>query len=700
MNGKTKTFLHFRPLFYGFLALLIAIVSTKFVFSGDLTYIIVVSVILFLTILFLCLKRQFFALIFLLSVFALGIGLYYLGLAFYSTTEYSSSCHISGRVTDYNSGNNYILDDVKVNGKSEKNIYITIVLSDNQIAMGDIISFDGQISQAKLFELGDLKTFYFRHNIGYTASVNEVDITKSGTKIKFAEKVRESIRRSLLGSMGSKNGSIAYSVLFGDKTQVEDDVKDAYNGAGIMHLLSVSGLHVGFLIALLGFVLSKCRVRGVANFSINFILIGFYAYLCSFSPSVVRAGVMGLVLLFASLSGRWYDNLNCMGLAGMIILLASPLSAFDAGFLMSFACVLSIFLIYPVLTKFLKKVFPNKIAEYFAISLSAEIGVLPFSAMIFSSFNFLAFFVNLIIIPIFSVLFPLLFISAILSALSGFFGFLLKFCGFGFDAIYFVADKFAQTKLTLILSPTSVYVILALFVLLFVLSKYFMVSKKSRTIAGLSVFGFLIILFGISLIPINVNSSVSFYSSFGSYSILVTNSAKESVIIDMGKPINMKKFENSLGIDNVGSVFVLNQTKVNYETFNDIGAKNIIRCGNVQGYEEEISVEQNGVSKVGGFDFCYHANSGKVFGLEIGFDGTRIFLFKTNQETDENVNFVSTQNFDFVVFANEAKNISAFSQQTKVIAQYSSEGVDSSYAKNGNFTYQIGSQGNLRRCLD
>jgi len=90
------------------------------------------------------------------------------------------------------------------------------------------------------------------------------------------------------------------------------------------------------LITLLGFLLKKIRVRGFLNFLICFVFLGVYVYLCGFTPSVLRAGVMGLVLLATKLSGKCYDGLNSLGLSGIVILLISPLFALDVGFQMSF----------------------------------------------------------------------------------------------------------------------------------------------------------------------------------------------------------------------------------------------------------------------------------------------------------------------------------------------------------------------------
>jgi competence protein ComEC len=203
---------------------------------------------------------------------------------------------------------------------------------------------------------------------------------------------------------------------------------------------------VSFLIALLGFVLKKLSTKGWLNFLICFAFLMLYAWFCGFSPSVVRAGIMGLVLLASTLTGKCYDNLSSVGFAGGLILLCSPLTALDVGFQMSVFCVVSIFVIAPVLSKWFGKALPKPIAVSMAVSISATIGILPFSAKIFSTLNLLSVFANLIVVPIFSVLYPLLFVFAFVAAILPFMGFLLKICNFSFDFIQLVSNFFAQNN--------------------------------------------------------------------------------------------------------------------------------------------------------------------------------------------------------------------------------------------------------------
>ncbi|MBR1890763.1 MAG: ComEC/Rec2 family competence protein [Clostridia bacterium] len=538
MVSKRRKLIHFRPLFYGFVAFLLALISARFVFSGNVVYIVMDCVIFFGVGAFLLVKKDIIPAIVLLSVFLLGFGWHFVGMSTFEGKEYSLPANVTARVSDdlYTSGNTgtVTLKDVKINGKKEKNIRLSYNIETDTLSVGDVISFNGNVKKAKMFlKGGSFNSTLYRKRTAYTVRLQESDIMVTGTKITFAEGIRLKVQTVLNKHMGEENGAVAYAVLFGDKRGIDNEMKNIYNSAGIVHILTVSGLHISFLIALLGFVLKKCKVKGWLNFLLNFILISFYCYLCGFTPSVCRAAIMGLVLLFANVSGKCYDRLNSLGFAGILILAISPLSALDLGFLMSFGSVFAIFVLQPQLSRLFSKIMPRKLADAFALTLSAQIGILPFVAQMFGSYNFLSVITNLVVIPVFSVLYPLLLISTLLTSIMPFMWFLLKVCSWGFDFIYQTARFMSVDALIVSVKPTAVYVSLLFFVMLFACSRYLMIKPKTRLIV-LSILVVLISgLVAVNQLTVAEQATANVVDNSYNQTILFTNSGQKSVIIDV-----------------------------------------------------------------------------------------------------------------------------------------------------------------------
>lgn len=704
---KEKKIFHSRPIFYGFLALLLAISTTKYIFAGNLKYIIFVAVILLTFLIYCVCCKKWQSLIVVFSIMLFGCGWYFLGIENFQGEIFDSICQVTGRITDDISYSSYgnqatvVLDDVKINGSQEKNIRLTIKISSkDDFKIGDIVSFEANVDNAKLFTLGKFNSFYYRDGTPYTSTVEADDLTFVKNKMKFDEKIRQFVKNKLYSSVGEENGAVAYAVLFGDKTDIDSQTLGVYKSAGVVHLLTVSGLHVTFLISLLGFILKKCKISGIWNFVFCTVTLGLYAYVCGFAPSIMRAGIMGLVLLLAKISGKCYDNLNTLGLAGIIILLYSPLSALDVGFLMSFFCVLGIFVVYPLLSKVGNKILPKFIAESLSVSLSAQIGVLPFMAMMYSDLNFLSVFANLLIIPMFSILYPLLFACTFLVMLMPFLGFLLKICGFGFDIISGISSFFSTTNFVVTIEPFNIFLVGLLFVLLFMASSYFMTSKRTKVVCCSSIVALICVVCAIFSVPMPTKQTIFYGYSYSQSVLLLTNKDGKSAIIDPTYYSYTRELLNVCGVKNVETAFVLQNSTILIDTMDKIGVNNIVRCDDGQGYENEQLVSANVQGMIGGFYFEYKAYKGRLLGIEIAFDDVKIFVLRDINQSDSALNMVSDTYYDVVILGRHDAYAEKFQNCKYVMTYYENKNADFSFSKNGNMACDINGKKLDWRCVD
>ena len=711
--NKASKILNSRPIFYGFLALLLAISTAKFIFEGNLKYIIFDALILVLVFAYCLWKKRFKILIFIFAIFTFGLGWFFVGMSSFVGREIKDTVNVVGRISDdikmsyYDDDATVILKDVRVNSNKIGNIRLTI--SDFDLEIGDVISFTTKLDNVKMFELGTFNLSAYRDRTPYIAQVSSKDISVQGkNKIPFDEKCRMAVKSTLFKNMGKENGAYAYAILFGDKNELSSDIYNSFVYAGIVHLLTTSGLHVSFLIAILAFILKKLHLKIIPNLILCSGFLLFYSYLCGFTPSILRAGLMGLVLFFTRLSGKCYDNLNSLGFSGFLILLFSPLSALDNGFLMSFFCVLSIFMIAPFMIKYLKKIFPKFIAESFAVSISASLGILPFCGRIFANFNFLSFFVNLIVIPIFTIIFPIMFVFSFLCTFLPFLGFMLKLCNFGLDLIKNIADFFGQTKLQTNLKPIDIFVEAGFFITLFAFSGFIIVNKKFRKLIRLSLLVLCGFLYALTYVQLPVGSSIV-YGFDGSYSTLIlTNSSNESVIVDFGDEEYCQRLLNLLGVKNISTGFVLQKPTVLIDSAREIGVSNLIRCDEGQGYDEEVVYSPDATGVVGGFNFKYRFYGNTLIGLEIKFDETSVFVLRDRNTTEKALQEISNVNYDFVVLGKHEIYAKYFSK-SKILAYNENEVSQneteqnkffSTFQRNGNVKIDIIDKKYTRRCLD
>jgi len=631
-ENKRKPIVHFRPIFFAFMSLLLGILFAKNIYAGEVKYIVLV-IVLFTILFFVCIKgKSFIALFICMFVFACGNGMYFLSInAFNNAYNYEGEVVVTGRICDdYEEKNNFIagtIEDVTINGESAGNIYLTIYNRSEALHPGDQIAFEAILSKKPLFELGSFRYDYVRSGTVYYSSVYYEDLTIVSGEMKLDESVRKFIKEILVSSMGEENAYIAYAVLTGEKSGVEDDIYDNYKSAGILHLLTVSGLHVGIFASFISFILKKCKAGRWLNFIVTAIILLFYAYVCGFSPSVVRASIMYLVFLFSFIAGKQYDTLSSLGVAGILICLINPLYAFDAGFLMSFFCIVMIALLNRTFNNWLCKFLPKWASSYLSVTICASLGTLPFLASFYSSYNFLSLFANLIVVPLFSVVFVSLLIFTIIALLLPFMKFLLIVSDCMFIGLNYIASFYSSNVLSIELSPLNEEISIFAFLTLFSLSSFLMVNIKSRSIVS-CVFACLFVISSIvSLFPVkNTESEIYYVNNSSSSSIFVR--AKSGKTMMIGYPFYLKKFLDYTKIRDVNYVISLNAFIEDEKEFLD--SRGLI--ANYTYGEENLNdltqmvIETNREYTAEDFKFCVYSENNVNIGINVFFDNISLFF--------------------------------------------------------------------------
>ncbi|NAY92127.1 DUF4131 domain-containing protein [Muricauda sp. JGD-17] len=227
----------------------------------------------------------------------------------------------------------------------------------------------------------------------------------SRTILGLASQVRKKIISQLKEQhFGKDELAVIQALLLGQRDDISENTYNNYKNAGAVHILAVSGLHVGILLLLLEFLLSPLKrfPNGrTLKLLLIVLLLWIYAFIAGLSPSIIRAVTMFSFFAYALYLNRPTNSFNIIALSMLFILLIKPLMLFQVGFQMSYAAVISIVWIYPKLQKFW---FPEnwlvrKVWQLLSVSVSAQLGVLPISLYYFHQFPSLFFVSNLIIVP-------------------------------------------------------------------------------------------------------------------------------------------------------------------------------------------------------------------------------------------------------------------------------------------------------------
>lgn len=207
--------------------------------------------------------------------------------------------------------------------------------------------------------------------------------------------------------------SLAIALIFGERFFLGEDLLSAYERLGIVHLLAISGLHVGLLVAMLfygGIRLQFTREK-VSTMLLFFLPI--YILLTGASPSVLRAGLMVfIVLLSEKIKIRSLTTIDVLSMVFLILLFIKPLLLYHVGFQLSFSVTVALLLS----NHLIKKYRHQPVQLLFVVSLISQIVSLPFIVYHFYEFSLVALIVNIFYVPLYSVLLlPLLLILFLLS---------------------------------------------------------------------------------------------------------------------------------------------------------------------------------------------------------------------------------------------------------------------------------------------
>lgn len=281
----------------------------------------------------------------------------------------------------------------------------------------------------------DYRAYLGRKNIYGILKIERTTQIKSTGRQKgcfFLRKIVYPARRFAIRTINrttsGENRSILRALIVGEKGVVSPEVRDQFARAGVIHVLAVSGLHVGFVLLILTTIFCLFRIPFPARVILTILGLIFYALLTEAKAPVVRATTMASIYLIGTLVEKRTDPFNVIGVASLGILFFRPKDLFDVGFQLSFAAVLSIVYFYqkltslPAVLKLSQNLAKNTVGQYILtilfVSFSAQIGTIPLTAVYFNRVPILSLITNIFAIPLVGIIVALGFTTLISGLIS------------------------------------------------------------------------------------------------------------------------------------------------------------------------------------------------------------------------------------------------------------------------------------------
>ena len=296
--------------------------------------------------------------------------------------------------------------------------------------------------------------------------------------------------------------AIINALILGQRQDISKNVYTNYTNAGAIHILAVSGLHVGILLLILNLLLKpleRLKHGRTTKLLIILILLWSYAILAGASASIIRASTMFSIVAFGMHLKRPSNIYNTLAISVFFILLFKPLFLFDVGFQLSYLAVIAIVSIQPILYNLWKPKlwFINNLWQVFTVTIAAQFGVIPLSLFYFHQFPGLFWLSNLVVIPLLGIILSsgilviaLALINVLPQYLADLYGTCISFMNYFFKWVS-SHDQFLIKDI----SFNAWHTLASYFIIIAIVRVYVSRSHKTLLILGIAIVSFQLVSF-------------------------------------------------------------------------------------------------------------------------------------------------------------------------------------------------------------
>ncbi len=318
-------------------------------------------------------------------------------------------------------GKSFTAESRVVNGK--------ILITANkypEFQYGDELKIEGKLKAPENFEdsstgqIVDYKNYLAKDDIYSTLYYPKIEILSRG-KGNFIKKwlfgIKDKFENNLVKIFPEPQAGLADGLILGEKAALPKNLLDIFAVVGITHIIALSGFNITIIAESLRRFFNKLMLPRGYSFWITVFFIAGFILMTGASASIVRAGVMGILIILARRIGRLYNIRNALALAATIMIYLNPkILRFDLGFQLSFLATLGLVYVSPIIEKYFQWL-PEKfdLRGIGIATISAQLAVFPLLLFSFGKLSLVSPLANLLILPIIPLAMFLIFLSALIG---------------------------------------------------------------------------------------------------------------------------------------------------------------------------------------------------------------------------------------------------------------------------------------------
>ncbi len=379
---------------------------------------------------------------------------------------------------------------LNINKKAKENFYY----GDKVILEGEFIEPTSQRNKGGF----DYKQYLKTKKIYGSVNVKKIQVISKHQANKVLEvgnNIALKLKQKIDETLNEDEASILKGLLLGDTSKIEEEMYEKFQVSNMAHILAVSGMHISYIILGIKLLLDKKIGKRKTKYFIILFLI-FYLLLTGFTPSVIRATIMGILVIVSQILYRKNDVWNSIALSLLCILLYNPFLIMNIGLQLSYVGTMGIILLQKNISSILKNIkmknkkiqykinrrlilLISKIKEILSVTLSAQIAIFP---IIIYHFNFLGIYfwiTNLIVSIIIGPVFLLGFICVLFSFFKISIVSLLSSILSVFIKILIYITNFSKLPFSKIYIPTfKIHIIIIFYIVIAVFNMFYSIYNK------------------------------------------------------------------------------------------------------------------------------------------------------------------------------------------------------------------------------
>ncbi len=379
------------------------------------------------------------------------------------------------------------VDRINKTSISKEDILLTYRGKEN-FSLGDrlVVSLSPRLAN----ENTNPKLFNYRQHllskkIYVTSQIKDGDIHfKEGSRswaYRMKNGFKTRVESSLEDGFNKRNKDLLKSIILGENYLMEEDL-NLYRDLGLGHILAASGLHIGIIALSLEFVFGLLKTNKNLNRIIILSFLWFYGFLINFPLSILRANIMISIYYLSMNLCLPYDYKNTIFFTMTCLLIWNPFAIFSLSFILSFAAVISLAYISPILEAWLTR-YIGEFARLVGPILGVNLGLLPITTYYFNNFQPLSIISNIVVVPLISLVLNL---AVVLVIFANNLLFLKLILNLVLNFKFFIIDILSIVNKNITMFSPNIEEILIFYLFIFILLYFYKNKDLIRETAGLT----------------------------------------------------------------------------------------------------------------------------------------------------------------------------------------------------------------------